>query len=162
MVLVSTLLDSDLKRDMSEGTMVDQNCEDIEVTENENDAIVIREQLNHYNEQFVKPDNHQRMVLLVKKDTAVIGGLVGCTYWNWMYIELFWVRENERNRGVGSRLMEKAEEIARDRRCRNVHLETHDFQSLDFYIRRKYVVFGELDDLPEGHTKYYLRKALHE
>jgi hypothetical protein len=56
----------------------------------------------------------------------------------------------------------KAEEIAIQRGCKNAHLETHDFQSLDFYRRRGYVIFGKLDDLPEGHTKYYLRKSLIE
>jgi len=54
----------------------------------------------------------------------------------------------------------KAEELAIQKGCRNAHLETNDFQSLEFYKRRGYMVFGELEDLPEGHTKYYLRKQL--
>jgi hypothetical protein len=54
----------------------------------------------------------------------------------------------------------KAEELANQRGSRNAHLDTHDFQSLEFYQRRGYVVFGELADLPDGQVKYYLRKQL--
>lgn len=134
--------------------------DEIEVSQIENDALYIRQKLYEYNQKFVQPDNHDRLYLVVKRNGNVIGGLVGGTYWSWMYIELFWVDESERGRGLGTRILAKAEEIAVQRGCRNAHLETHDFQSLRFYQKHDFVVFGELEDLPEGHKKYYLRKSL--
>ncbi len=134
--------------------------DEIEVTPLDDDAQYIRKKLNEYNCNFVQPDNHERLCLVVRQKDNIIGSLVGGTYWNWMYIEMFWVDEKERKNGLGTRILAKAEEIAVQRGCKNAHLETHDFQSLDFYKKREYVVFGELEDLPEGHTKYYLRKRL--
>jgi GNAT superfamily N-acetyltransferase len=134
--------------------------EDIEVTDKAEDAQVIRQKLNEYNCQFVKPDNHEKLCLIVRRKNEIIGGLIGGTYWNWMYIELFWVDKKERNSGLGSKILTMAEGMAVGRGCGNAHLETHDFQSLGFYEKRGYVIFGELADLPEGHTKYYLRKRL--
>ena len=132
----------------------------IELSLSEAEAQVIRQKLNEYNFERVPPDNHQTLNLVVRRTDTITGGLVGDTYWNWLYISLFWVDPRERSHGLGSRILAKAEEIALQRGCRNAHLETHDFQSLEFYQRRGYVIFGKLEDLPEGHTKYYLRKSL--
>ena len=134
--------------------------ENIEVSNSNDDAQYIRQRLNEYNCTFAQPDNHEKLCLVVRSHGNTIGGLLGGTYWNWLYIELFWVDENERSKGMGTTLLEKAEEIAVQRGCQNAHLETHDFQSLEFYKKRGYSVFGELADLPEGHTKFYLHKHL--
>jgi len=134
--------------------------EEIEISHTDDDAQFIRQKLNQYNNHFAQPDNHERLSLVVRRDGAMIGGLVGGTYWNWLYVELFWVEENARKNGLGTRILAKAEELAIQKGCKNAHLETHDFQSLEFYQRRGYVIFGELKDLPEGHTKYYLHRQL--
>jgi hypothetical protein len=39
-------------------------------------------------------------------------------------------------------------------------LETLSFQARGFYERYGYSVFGELDDFPPGHRKYFLKKNL--
>jgi GNAT superfamily N-acetyltransferase len=132
----------------------------IEISELEDDQKLIRQKLYEYNSRFVQPDHHEMLCLTVKRENQIIGGLVGGTYWNWLYIELFWIDEKERNSGLGTRILAKAEEIAIQKGCKNAHLETHDFQSLEFYLRRNYQVFGELEDLPENHKKYFLFKRL--
>jgi GNAT superfamily N-acetyltransferase len=134
--------------------------EEIEISYQDDEAQFVRQKLNEYNDIYVPPDHHERLCLVLKRDGGIIGGLVGGTYWNWLYVELFWVDKKERGSGLGTKILARAEELAIQRGCRNAHLETHDFQSLEFYQRRGYVVFGELADLPAGHTKYYLRKQL--
>ena len=136
--------------------------DNIEVSQSEAEAHFIRQKLNEFNFRLVPPDNHETLNLVVRRENALIAGLVGDTYWNWFYISLFWVDECERSLGLGSQILSKAEEIAVQRGCKNAHLETHDFQSLGFYQKRGYVIFGKLEGLPEGHTKYYLRKHLSE
>ena len=134
--------------------------EDIEVSNSIEDVKFIRQRLDEYNCAFVQQDNYEKLCLVVRRQGKIIGGLLGGTYWNWLYVELFWVDESERGQGPGTALLAKAEELAVRRGCKNAHLETHDFQSLEFYKRCGYTVFGELPDLPEGHTKFYLRKPL--
>jgi GNAT superfamily N-acetyltransferase len=132
----------------------------IEITTSAEDAQFIREKLNEYNFNLVPPDNHETLTLIVRREEHIIAGLVGDTYWNWLYISLFWVDPGQRVHGLGSRILARAEEIAVQRGCRNAHLETHDFQNLEFYLKRGYLIFGKLEDLPAGHTKFYLRKPL--
>jgi GNAT superfamily N-acetyltransferase len=134
--------------------------ETIEVSTSENDARYIREKLNEFNFARVPADDHETLNLVVRQGNTIIAGLIGDTYWNWLYVSLFWVDEHERSHGLGTRILAKAEEIAIQKGCRNAHLETHDFQNLEFYQRHGYQVFGKLEDLPGGHIKYYLHKRL--
>ena len=46
------------------------------------------------------------------------------------------------------------------RGCRHAHLDTFTFQALGFYEKHGYSVWGALDDLPPGFTRYFLRKDL--
>jgi len=134
--------------------------ETIEISQNETDAQFIREKINEYNFNRVPRDNHQVLNLIAREQNTIIGGLIGDTAWNWLYISLFWVDERKRSLGLGTRILAMAEELAVQRDCRHANLETHDFQSLNFYQKRGYVVFGQLEDFPDGHTKYYLWKNL--
>ncbi len=134
--------------------------DEIEFSHADEDAQLIRDRLNAYNAQFAPPDQHERLVLVVRRDGKLAAGLTGGTYWGWLYVELFWVEARERSHGLGSRILARAEEIAIQRGCKHAHLETHDFQNLAFYQRRGYRLFGELPDLPAGHTKYYMWKEL--
>ena len=41
-----------------------------------------------------------------------------------------------------------------------IHLDTFDFQAKEFYKKQGYVVFGKLDDCPENHCRYFMKKLL--
>ena len=89
-----------------------------------------------------------------------MGGLLGGTYWGYLYIEILWVSERKRGHGYGHALLDAAESEALSRGCKNAHLDSHDFQALSFYQGSGYQIVGQLDDLPPGHTRYLLRKVL--
>ncbi len=91
-------------------------------------------------------------------DGGVQGGLRGLTFWSWLHIEWLWVAEPFRRRGVGSRLLRRAEAIARDRGCIAAYLDTFSFQAPDFYPRHGYREFGRLEGLPPGHARIWLSK----
>jgi GNAT superfamily N-acetyltransferase len=90
----------------------------------------------------------------------ILAGLAGHTWGRCLYVRYLWVREDSRRRGHGRALMAAAESEARARGCRLATLETHSFQSPEFYRKLGWEVFGALDDYPAGHRKYYLRKSL--
>jgi GNAT superfamily N-acetyltransferase len=62
--------------------------------------------------------------------------------------------------GLGSRLMADAEQEALRRGCDSAHLMTGSFNALPFYQKRGYTIFGELSDMPPGHTQYFMCKKL--
>lgn len=91
-------------------------------------------------------------------DGALVGGIYGATMWGWLMVDGLWVDEQLRGRGLGRRLVLRAEEAAIDRGCRGAWLGTFDFQARGFYERLGYRVFAEIPDLPPGHMHYHLLK----
>lgn len=117
--------------------------------------------LHEYNTEHVGPARHVP-VWLFARDAAgkVQGGLRGQTYWSWCAIDVLTVAEPYRRQGIGSRLLAKAEEIARGRGCVGIRLDTVSFQAPDFYRRHGYVEFGRIDGYPPGHTRLWFMKRL--
>jgi len=70
------------------------------------------------------------------------------------------VQEELRGQGLGRELILQGESEARSRGCIGAYVNTFDFQAVGFYDRLGYVVFGQLDDFPPGHSRYFLRKQL--
>lgn len=133
----------------------------VEEQSNQEDVEFIRSQLKSYNEKFTKPDNHQELAAFLKDEAGEIrGGILGGTYWNWLYIESLWIDESLRGQGYGKKLLEALEEKARQRGCGNAHLDTHDFQAVGFYQKNGYEICGQLDGLPEGYNRYLMKKKL--
>ena len=121
----------------------------------------IRESLNQFNYAHVGDDGHTPLNLIeYDADGNIIGGLLGGTYWGWMYIDILWVREDHRRQGVGSRLLTEAEKEAMRRGCHHVHVDTMSWQAPMFYQKHGYEVIGVLPDIPLGNQKYLLMKAL--
>ena len=88
---------------------------------------------------------------------ALVGGLVAGIGWDWLYIELLWVDAAQRGSGVGTALMNKAEEKAVDAGVTRAHTTTASFQARPFYERRGYTVFGTLGEKPLNHTLFFLK-----
>lgn len=106
-------------------------------------------------------DEYQAVQLFVRaNDGTVMAGLLGGTWWSWLYINILWVHDDLRGQGFGSDLMRAAEQEALKRDCHSAYVDTHSFQALPFYQKLGYTVFGQLDDFPPGHTRYYLKKRL--
>lgn len=117
--------------------------------------------ISAFNKQQAGKDNFQRLCFVVQApDQEIVGGVIGETYWNWLHIDLMWIKEEHRRQGYGQRLLAAAEEEARQRGITGVFLDTFSFQAPGFYERYGYRVFGELADFPPGHTRFFMTKEL--
>lgn len=88
----------------------------------------------------------------------VLGGLFGATGYGYLHVDMLFVPEPLRGSGFGTQLMRQAEEEALRRGCHGSYLDTFDFQARGFYERIGYSVFGALEDMPTGHTRFFLKK----
>jgi ribosomal protein S18 acetylase RimI-like enzyme len=87
-------------------------------------------------------------------------GLHGWTWGGTCHVEILWVREDLRRRGLGARLLARAEREAIQRGCRLIDLATHSYQAPGFYRRLGYQVYAELPGWPGDTTRLFLRKTL--
>ena len=127
----------------------------------EKEIEYIRASLYDFNKKIVGDDGHT-LLNIVEYDGQgnIVGGILGGTYWGWMYIDILWVQEDCRHKGIGSKLLVKAEKEAARRGCHHVHLDTMSWQAPEFYKKHGYEVIGVLPDIPSGNQKYLLMKAL--
>ncbi|MGE5250092.1 MAG: GNAT family N-acetyltransferase [Bacteroidota bacterium] len=117
--------------------------------------------IHNYNEQQVGDNRFQRLCFVVTgPDKVIVGGVIGATYWDWLYVDLLWVKEELRGRGYGHQLLTQIEEEARRRGARHAYLDTFSFQAPDFYEQHGYRIFGKLENFPSGHQRYFLTKEL--
>ena len=105
-----------------------------------------------------QPDLRRFAFAIKNADGSTIGGLWGRTAYDWAVIELRFVPADMRGRGAGRVLVSKAEELARERKCIGIWLDSFAFQAPGFYQRLGYEVFGELPENPRGQSRYFLRK----
>ena len=123
------------------------------------DIRTFKHHLIDFNNQHAEPEHYQQLILFVRDNSGKIaGGLLGYTHWRWLFVQNLWVAESLRGLGYGQKLMQLAEQEARLRGCQHAYLDTFDFQALGFYQKLGYELFGQLEDYPPGHTKYFLQK----
>jgi GNAT superfamily N-acetyltransferase len=114
-----------------------------------------------YNQAKTGRNDYRPLILAIDdEDGRVIGGLWGRTVYDWLFVELLFVPDALRGRGVGSELMKRAEDAAISRGCHSAWLDTFDFQARPFYERLGYGCFAELPDYPAGSTRYFMKKVL--
>jgi GNAT superfamily N-acetyltransferase len=135
----------------------------ITVTDSADETIhrAIVGSLAGYNAQKTGTNDHRPLVMAINdSDGQVVGGLWGRTAHGWLFVELLFVPESLRGRGIGAGLMQRAESEAMERGCHSAWLDTFQFQARGFYERLGYSCFGELGDYPVGFSRYFMRKVL--
>ena len=121
----------------------------------------VREALMQFNNKRVGNDGHTPLNLIeYDADGNIIAGIIGGTYWGWMYVDILWVHEDHRKQGIGTKLLAEAEKEGARRGCHHVHLDTLSWQAPEFYKKHGYKVVGMLPDIPNGNQKYLLMKEL--
>ena len=114
-----------------------------------------------YNRPFLGRAPSKPLLVTVRDaEGEVKGGLVGAIRLEWLHVDLVWLDETLRGQELGRELLLTAEEEARRRGARHIHLESWTFQAPEFYKKLGYREFGRLEDFPKGHATVFLTKAL--
>lgn len=123
------------------------------------DEKVIFEELLKYNLARIEDRNPKDLGIFYEDDTGnILGGLIGDTHGNWLTVKYLWVSEALRGKGIGSRILQQAEDTARERGCKYAFLDTFHFQAPAFYEGKGYKEVFVLKDYPvSGKRSYYVK-----
>lgn len=125
------------------------------------DANYVRRKLIELNSKNVPNGIYEEVNLCIKDDNGeVIAGLNSAVCWNWMEIDILWVNEEYRGQGLGRSLLDKAENLAREKNCTFIKLNTFSFQAPEFYKKYQYEVMAVIENAPLGQRHYYYKKDL--
>lgn len=131
---------------------------------NSDDKNHINNQLYKYNLAHFPEDlrgRYEQISLFLRDENGLVrGGLLGDVCWNWLEIHTLMVDEEIRRFGYGSLLLVEIEQIALEKKCDFIKVDTLSFQALDFYQKHGYEVFGTIDRVGRHFKHYYLKKNL--
>ncbi|MGO3909390.1 GNAT family N-acetyltransferase [Huaxiibacter chinensis] len=119
--------------------------------------------LRAYNAQFLNLANFSGDIAVYARDEngVMTGGLIGTRKGDWLNIDFLWVSEGARGSGLGSQVINAAEEEARRQGCRHALVDTASFQARPFYEKQGYALQFSVQDYPhEGMQRHYLAKRL--
>jgi len=116
--------------------------------------------LRAFNDAAAGKSNSRDVAITLRHRGAIVGGLVGYTFHEWMYVAGLWIAEEFRGKEFGSKLMKAAEKEAKRRGVTNIFLDSFSFQAPGFYRKLGYREFGRLKECPAGHYRSFLTKAL--
>jgi GNAT superfamily N-acetyltransferase len=125
----------------------------------EKEANYIRNKIIEHNLKYIT--EYEEYVLCLKDNCEnIIGGVVASKDNERMTINYLWVDDSARGNDYGSKLIKDIEEIAINKECAVVWLNTFGFQAPDFYIKMGYELFGILDNCINGYNQYFFKKIL--
>jgi len=133
------------------------------VTSEQTDALrdAIQVPLRAYNLAKAGPSKSEPIVVVLRDENGEPrGGAWGYTSFGWLTIQIMFVPEEVRGRGLGRKVMALAESTAVQRGCHGVWLETHEFQAKGFYEKLGYELFGRLPNYPPPFSRFFFMKHL--
>ena len=150
------------KRDL--GRTTPDPAFEITETPDEADEAALIKRITTYNRPFTGPRDDRQFGLVLRDPAsrAVVGGLWAKPHYGLLFLEFLILPPRLRGDGIGTRLVQRAEEIARSRGYAGVFLDTFTFQARPFYERHGYSVFTVIDDYPPGHRRFLMAKRFAE
>ena len=141
-----------------------ENSMYIDVNVSQEDADFIWSKIREFN-KFTGPmlnysPYEPYNILLRNQNNKITAGIITRIYLKAMFVEVFWIDEQYRRKGIGTELLNKVESHAKEIGCTFIHLDTFSFQAIDFYKKCGYSIFGVLEDYPDNIKRYYLKKYL--
>lgn len=106
-------------------------------------------------------DNSAKPLIIELRDAEnkIIGGYWGGTDFGWLTTSLLIVPKELRGSGIGTQIMQTAEQEAIKRGCHAARLDTFEFQARTFYEKLGYTCFGILADYPKGFSRFFMQKT---
>jgi len=112
-----------------------------------------------FNQRFAKR-KQKDFTITALDGQRIIGGAIGESKFDWLFVQMLWVDETSRHGGIGSRIMADVETLAKRRKCAGVFLDTFSFQAPKFYAKLGYRRIGTLVGHPRGFAKYWYAKEM--
>ena len=114
-----------------------------------------------YNRSNREPSKSEPLnIYLEDEDGNLVAGMVAETFGNWLEIEYLYVSDDLRGQGIGSKILETAENESRNRGCKYSFVDTFNFQAPKFYKKHGYKEVFALKNYPYTGERYYYTKEL--
>jgi ribosomal protein S18 acetylase RimI-like enzyme len=94
------------------------------------------------------------------ENNKIKAGCNGFIFYGCLYVDQLWVEKSLRGKGYGTQLMGLTENLAKEKRCLFMAVNTMDWEALDFYKKLGFHVEFERHGFEKDSAFYFLRKDL--
>ncbi|NMH64994.1 GNAT family N-acetyltransferase [Shewanella salipaludis] len=112
----------------------------------------------HLHEQMGTETTQPLTLVARDRDGNLIGGVSGRTIYRNFLIEVAWVAKEQRNTGLGRKLMARAEAEARNRGCLVAQVDTLSVQAPGFYQKLGFATVGTVPGFEGSPARHFLLK----
>ena len=127
----------------------------------ENIIKLLDEKIYAYNSNKInRHDGELFSKIVLDKNGNIIAGIAGWTWAGACEITFLWVSEEQRNNGIGKKLLLAAEDEAKRKDCNIILLRSYSFQAPLFYEKNGYKVESIIENFPNGYRYYILEKVI--
>ncbi|WP_350433036.1 GNAT family N-acetyltransferase [Shewanella sp. H8] len=115
--------------------------------------------LCQFNVEHLGDKTTEPLTIVARNDEGeIIGGVAGRTIYNNFLINVVWVDDLYRGKGLGQELMKIAEVVAIKRGCLIAQLDTLDFQAPRFYQKLGFNIIGTVPKFAGSPARYFMMK----
>lgn len=105
-----------------------------------------------------KPVTHGLKALHADGSLAAV--CIYVTYWNMLYVHMLTVMKGGKKRGVGSAVLRRVDQIAREQNCDHVSLYTMSWQARPFYEKNGFVHMATQHELPTIFHRFAMHRVV--
>jgi len=116
--------------------------------------------IDSFAESSGHPFGYDEFAFGALEDGIRIGAIKGYRLYDWLYVEFLAVTQSSRGTRIGSRLLERAEELARDMSLEGVVLDTFRYQAPSYYAARGYAEQMVITGKTRDRDRIYLQKKV--
>lgn len=139
-------------------TSDDPKLEVLDQTSPEDERAVLAA-LRAHNNQMLGPTDRKDLSIPIRDDNGKTeGGLIGYTGRSWLCVEMLFVPEHYRGRGMAGKLLQMAEDEAKARGCKGAYIDSINPAALKAYERQGYKPFGRIDNFSGDYAITWLMK----
>ncbi len=116
--------------------------------------------LRHHNAQHATDEFSPLRLLAHDEEGEMVGSFDGMLFWRKLHVDNLVIQPGARRSGIGTQLMQAAENLAKQKDCTGIYLDTMSFQALEFYMKLGFKKAGEIDGFENESTLYLLHKRI--
>lgn len=123
------------------------------------DEAFVRDQLGWWNRRVTGYEDYAPAYFFVRdSENRVRGALLSYVWGKWLHVDTLWLEDDIRGQGWGTKMLEAAHQIGREKGAEAAWLDTFSWQARPFYERFGYEAVYEAQDFPPGHSRIFMVK----
>jgi N-acetylglutamate synthase-like GNAT family acetyltransferase len=123
------------------------------------DDKALREGIVNFNREVIK-EKATHFNVYAKENNQIVGGALVWEHSDAFYIDVLWLNENYRMKGIGSKIISIIDSVASDKGISKIFVDTYAFQAQEFYQKHGFNGIGIIPGYLLGYDRIFLRKDI--